>query len=109
MSQLPDRYYKALDETQSFSYTAYNFPALLAVCEKITRQSVVKAGGRIEKDASGQEVFVIPVKAPTPSAFESIRSPGAIANSRFTDEEMARVQRPSLQWAQARVAPPLAA
>jgi hypothetical protein len=94
-----------LDEKKIFSYTAYNFPALLQVCEKLARQSVLKAGGRIEKDANGKEVFVIPVKAPTPSKFENIREPGPIANSRFTDEEMARIRMPALQWALPKLLP----
>ena len=91
VSELPDRYYKQLNEKAVFSHTAYTFPALIAVCEKLARQSVVKAGGRIEKDANGEEVFVIPVQAPKPSRFEDIRNPGPIADSRFTKQEMAKI------------------
>jgi hypothetical protein len=69
LQKLPDRYYKKLDETKVFSYTAYNFPALIGVCEKLARQAVVRGGGRIEKEG-GEEVFVIPVKPPVPSRFE---------------------------------------
>ncbi|MHC4444981.1 MAG: ADP-ribosylglycohydrolase family protein [Planctomycetota bacterium] len=98
ISKLPDRYYKALNEKKMFSYTAYNFPALIEACEKLARQSVLKVGGRIEKDAKGQEVFVIPVKEPTPSKFVNIRQPGPIANSRFTDEEMLKIRKPALKW-----------
>ena len=91
VSKLPDRYYKQLNEKSVFSHTAYTFPALIDVCEKLARQSVVKAGGRIEKDANGEEVFVIPVKTQKPSRFEDLRNPGPIANSRFTKQEMARI------------------
>jgi hypothetical protein len=91
VSNLPDRYYKQLNEKAVFSHTAYTFPALIEVCEKLARQSVVEAGGRMEKDANGEEVFVIPVKAPKPSRFEDLRKPGAIANSRFTEQEMAKI------------------
>ncbi len=91
MSKLPDRYYKKLDETKVFSYTAYNFPALMAVCEKLARQALVREGGRIEKKG-GEEVFVIPVKPPTPSKFEDIKNPGPIAGSMFTPEERAQIK-----------------
>jgi len=91
VSELPDRYYKQLNEKAVFSHTAYTFPALIDVCEKLARQSVVKAGGRIEKDANGEEVFMIPVKAPKPSRFEDLRNPGPIADSRFTKQEMAKI------------------
>jgi hypothetical protein len=91
VSKLPERYYKQLNEKTVFSHTAYTFPALIDVCEKLARQSVIKAGGRIEKDANGEEIFVIPVKAPKPSRFEDLRNPGPIANSRFTKQEMAKI------------------
>jgi hypothetical protein len=92
MSGLPRRYYEKLDEKTVFSFTSYNFPALAAACEKLARQAVIRSGGRIEKDAAGEEFFVIPVKPPTPNEFENIRQPGPIANSRFTEEEMAKIK-----------------
>ncbi|MGE5293629.1 MAG: ADP-ribosylglycohydrolase family protein [Solirubrobacterales bacterium] len=98
-ANLPDRYYKKLDETRIFSHTAYNFPRLLDVCEKLARQGLARVGGRIEKDANGEEVFVIPVKRPTPSKFEDLKNPGPIAESTYTDEEMARIHTVGLQWA----------
>ncbi len=91
VSKLPDRYYKQLNEKAVFSHTAYTFPSLIDVCEKLARQSVVKAGGRIVKDANGEEVFVIPIELPKPSKFEDLRKPGPIAGSRFTEEEMAKI------------------
>jgi len=98
-ANLPDRYYKRLDETRIFSHTAYNFPKLLDVCEKLTRQALVRVGGRVEKNAGGEEVFVIPVKAPTPSRFEDLKNPGPIAGSTYTDEEMAKIRTVGLKWA----------
>jgi len=90
-SKLPARFTEQLDETKVFSHTAYNFPGLLDVCEKLARQALVQAGGRIEKDAAGEEVFVIPVQAPKPSLLELSWEPGPAAGSMFTVEEMARV------------------
>jgi hypothetical protein len=99
VSNLPDKYYRKLDETKVFSHTAYNFPKLLDVCEELARQGLVRVGGRIEKDANGDEVFVIPVKAPMPSRFEDLKNPGPIAASVYSDEEMARIRTPGLKWA----------
>ena len=95
LAKLPDRYYRKLDEKRVFSHTAYNFPALLAVCEKLTRQALVKEGGRVEKDERGDEVFVIPVNTPVPSKFEDLLQPGPIAGSRFTDAERGQITAPS--------------
>ncbi len=91
-SKLPDRFSKELNQETVFSHTAYNFPALLDVCEKLARQSLIKAGGRIEKNAQGKEEFVIPVTDPVPSPLELTWAPGPIANSRYNDEEMAQIK-----------------
>jgi hypothetical protein len=99
VSNLPDKYYRKLDETKIFSHTAYNFPKLLDVCEKLARQGLARVGGRIEKNANGEEVFVIPAKAPTPSKFEDLKNPGPIAGSVFSDDEMAKINSPGLKWA----------
>jgi hypothetical protein len=89
-SKLPDRFSKELDETRVFSHTAYHFPALLDVCEKLARQAIAREGGRIEKGPDG-DVFVIPVKPLKPSTLELSWAPGPIAESRFTEDEMARI------------------
>lgn len=93
-STLPERFTSALDESKTFSHTEYTFPKLIAACEKIAREAVVKAGGRIEKDAGGEEVFVIPVQTPKPSKLELCWEPGPIANSKFTEEEMKQIKPP---------------
>jgi hypothetical protein len=97
VSKLPERFYQELNETAVFSHTAYTFPALIDVSEKLARQALAKQGGHVEKDAHGEEVFVIPIKAPQPSKFEDLRKPGPIAGSRFTAEEMAQIKNPARQ------------
>jgi hypothetical protein len=91
LKNLPDKFYRKLDETKVFSYTAYNFPGLMAVSDRLARQALARVGGRVEK-RRGEEVFVIPVKAPTPSRFEDIKNPGPIAGSLFTPEEKAQIK-----------------
>lgn len=99
LPNVPERYYRKLNEKAIFSHTAYSFPALMKVCEKLARQALAKAGGRVEKDAAGNDVFVIPVKRATPSRFEDLKNPGPAAGSLFTDEEMAQIKNPGLKWA----------
>jgi hypothetical protein len=89
-SKLPPEFRTGLNETAVFSHTAYNFPKLLAVCEKLTRQILKQQGGKVVKER-GEEVFLIPVKAAKPSKLELSWAPGPIANSRFTKAEMAQI------------------
>ncbi len=90
-SKLPDKFKSALNMEARFSHTPYNFPTLIAVCEKLVRQSVIRRGGKIEKDAAGNEVFVLPIETPKPSRFEQCWEPGPIANSKFTETEMKQI------------------
>jgi hypothetical protein len=90
-SKLPPRFTEALDEKTLFSHTAYNIPGLLETSEKLARQAILKAGGKIERDPNGEEYFLIPKLPETPSKLELSWAPGPIANSKFTEEEMARI------------------
>ena len=90
--KLPARFTERLDYETKFSFTAYNVNTLLDVCEKLTREILIREGGRIEKDANGDEVFVIPVKAPKPNTLELSWAPGTIESSVFTDEEKAKIR-----------------
>jgi hypothetical protein len=90
-SKLPERFTSALDPAGKFSHTPYDFPTLVEVSKKIVRQAVQRSGGKIETDADGEEVFVIPVREPQPGKLEQSRDPGPIADSNFTDEEMSKI------------------
>ena len=74
-SHLDPRYAAGLDQGRVFSNTAYDFPTLLAACERVARQSVLRAGGRIEV-VNGEEVFLIPVQRPKPIGLEQSWNPG---------------------------------
>lgn len=69
-SNVPSRFKSALNESTYFSYTDYNFPLLMNVCEGLARQVVVQAGGSIEDDPCnpGEDIFVVSVSTPVPSA-----------------------------------------
>lgn len=87
---VPARFTSELKESEIFSHTAYDFPTLLAVSEKLARQVVKRAGGKIMKER-GEEFLLIPIRAPQPSKLELSWSPGPAANSRFTSREMASI------------------
>ncbi|MHB1158039.1 MAG: ADP-ribosylglycohydrolase family protein [Phycisphaerales bacterium] len=90
-ANIPECFTRELNEKTLFQHTAYNFPTLLEVCEKLARQAVLAEGGKIEKDAGGEEVFLIPVKAATPSPLVAGWVPDPIAGSKFTAAEMAQI------------------
>jgi len=91
---LPDRFKSALNSEGKFSHTPYNFPTLVRVCEELVSQAVKRAGGRVTKDADGQEVFAIPIRKPRPTKLEQCWQAGPVANSKLTDEEMAQIKVP---------------
>ncbi len=93
-SALPEKFTAALDLHTAFSHTPYTYPMLIDVCEKLARQTVTAAGGHIEKDAAGEEVFVIPVEKIRLSPRVQCWQSGPIAGSRFTAEEMAQITVP---------------
>jgi len=93
-SRVPDRFKEKLDEQTYWSHTSYNFPKLIDACEKVARQAVVKSGGKVEKDGSGDEVFVLRIEKPVPGRLEQCWEPGPIAGSKFTAEEMAQIKPP---------------
>ena len=91
-SQVPERFTRNLKINGKFSYSTYDLPKVYEVCESLARRLVLRHGGRIEKDAGGQEVFVIPRQTPHPGKLEQCWEPGPAAGSRFTPEEMAKVK-----------------
>lgn len=91
-SKIPARFIEKLDLTRKFSFSDYTLPKVYEVSEKLAREAVVRAGGRIEKDANGEEVFVIPVQTPKPGALERSWEPGPAADVKFTPEEMAKIK-----------------
>ncbi len=89
---LPDKFKSALNPEGKFSHTPYNFPTLVEVSKKLVRQAVKRAGGRLEKNADGKDVFIIPIQRPKPGKLEQCWEAGPIANSKFTEEEMALIK-----------------
>ncbi|MDO4585756.1 MAG: ADP-ribosylglycohydrolase family protein [Planctomycetia bacterium] len=90
-SKLPARFSEKLDETRIFSHTAYNFPALIDVCEKLTLQALKNSKGFVEKNEQGEEIFFIPVVKPEPGPLEQSWDPKPAEESKFTEEELKKI------------------
>jgi hypothetical protein len=89
---LPEKFKSALNLEQKFSYTDYNFPQLIEVCEKLAQQVVQRYGGKI-KTSNGEEIFLIPVSTVKKSVFEQCWTADSITvDSYFTPEEMAQIE-----------------
>ncbi|MDR3108241.1 MAG: ADP-ribosylglycohydrolase family protein [Planctomycetaceae bacterium] len=113
-SKLPPRFSEKLDEKTKFSYTEYNFPALLDVCEKLARQAVLQSGGKIVK-RNGEEVFWIPrqnssghmatvrgnifgrpritIVQTSPKPYKPAWKPDLPQNTKFTDAEYKLIEK----------------
>ena len=94
-SALPARFSEKLDETRVFSHTAYNFPALLNVCEKLATQAVEKEGGFVREE-NGESFFYIPKTEVRPSALTSCAAPTDKPvegpEAMFSEEELAKLK-----------------
>ncbi|MGQ9823112.1 MAG: ADP-ribosylglycohydrolase family protein [Thermogutta sp.] len=94
MAKIPERFTSALNRETVFSHTEYNFDRLIEVCEKLAKDAVVRQGGRIERDADGNETLLIPVAEAKPGPLEQCWAPGPIADSRFSEQEKAAIPYP---------------
>ncbi len=95
MENLPEKYTIGIDDTTKFSYTAYDFPSLLGVCESLSRQAVERAGGRIEMNDNGIEEYHIPVQVPGLKPLEQCwEASEVVADVHLTKEEMKKINIP---------------
>jgi len=92
-ANLPPRFTSALDPGGKFSHTPYTFSELCEVCEQLTRKVVIAEGGRIQFNDKGREVFLIPIQTPRPGELQQCFQPGPIADSKFTEDEMAKIKK----------------
>jgi len=93
MENLPDKYKTGIVDTTKFSYTAYNFPSLINVCESLSREVVAMAGGKIKKNLFGREEYLIPLQKPEVSKLVQCWEPEEINKDvHFTDSEMEKIK-----------------
>jgi hypothetical protein len=89
---LDKKYTTGLNNETKFSYTNYNFPKLIQVCDKLAREFIIKSGGRIEKDAEGIEYFLIPKIKTKPGELEQSWEPVPFeGNTKFSPQDMGKI------------------
>ena len=93
MKGVPAKFVSALDRTKRFNGSPYDFDGLLVVCERLARENVKRAGGRIEKGKDGREWMVIPRRPVSPGKAVSSWNPPPPEGSRYSAEERAKISR----------------
>ena len=96
---LPTEFTGGLNRKRNWEYTDYNFDRLVEACEQLARAAVVKAGGRVEQDGMGEEVFVIPTRDPQPGRLEQSWKPGPQQNSVYKADELSTLKTSSSRLA----------
>jgi hypothetical protein len=99
-THLPDEFTKGLDVNHVWDYTAYDLAHLVDLSEKLARDAVIRAGGRIETNSSGEEEFVIPVQKPKPAEFVQSAQPGPLKHSLYSTAELSTLDVGSSHLAQ---------
>lgn len=93
MENLPEQYKTGIDNSTKFSFTAYNFPSLIEVCETLAKKAVVREGGSIKINDDGVEEFVIPVKVPVVPPMVQCWEPEEITGDvNLSAEEMKKIK-----------------
>lgn len=92
LDAVPEKFKAALEQETKFSFTNFTFPELLNACEDLALQIVSRAGGRLEKDAAGQDMFVIPVEDPMPGSLQQSWEPEDPMETSFTREELSMIK-----------------
>ena len=93
LSNIPEKYYAALDNNKTFSSSDYTFPKLLEMSKKFTEEFITKQGGRIEKRSDGQNYYIIPNKKPVLAKLEKSWEPEPLdeATIKYTEAEMSEI------------------
>ena len=93
LEKLPENFKTNIDYTTNFSHTAYNITSLLKLCNVLSKDALVRAGGRIEVNSEGIEEYVIPIQIPVVAPLEQCWEPKEIeGNIYFTPEEMEKIK-----------------
>jgi len=93
MKNIPDIYYKGMDQAKNFRTFTYNFDAVCDISIDLAKKAILREGGSLQEGATPAESFmVIPKKTLVPSAYLTMENPGPIANSKFTQAEMKQIK-----------------
>jgi len=99
-NNLPEEFTTGLNLYKKWDYTAYDFTHLIELCEKLAKDAVVRAGGRVETNSQGEEELVIPQRKPKPGKLEQSVKPGALKGSKYSAAEIESLDVGSSRLAQ---------
>jgi len=89
---IPDRYVTGLSESNTWEYTDYTFPQLLATCETLAHKMVVAQGGHIVRNEQGEEMMYLPAQVACPNILQRADAPEAVGEVRLTPAERERIR-----------------
>lgn len=90
--KLPERFKSALKYHTVFSYSDYDFSALMEVSQKLARENIQRAGGKVVIQ-NGDAYYEIPVQKPRHKPLHQSWEPGPYdPENHFTPEEMAWIK-----------------
>jgi len=93
LENLPEKYKTGIDDTAHFTYTAYDFRSLINVCEQLALKAIKRTGGSVDKNETGKDMLLIPVKKPVRNNLEQCWNPSEHEGDvRFSKEEMDQIR-----------------
>ncbi len=90
--RIQEKYKEGITGKRKFSGTYYDLGGVIADCESLAKENVIRSGGSIET-AEGEEVLVIIDKLPKLNRAVQSWKPEPITGSRFTEEELAKIHK----------------
>ncbi|MGD8238883.1 MAG: ADP-ribosylglycohydrolase family protein [Armatimonadota bacterium] len=95
---IPERYVRRLDLERPFKHVGWGLARTYESCTELARTLVARGEGRVESD-DGRETWFPRDVACEPGPYVRWWDPPEPVGSRFTDEEMRRLDTVGLQWA----------
>jgi len=89
---IPEKFKSTVNLHAKFLGSDYDLAEVYRVSEKLARDVVARYGGRVERDESGRETFVVPVSEPVPDAYLPTWNAGPVAGTKYSPEEMKKIR-----------------
>ncbi len=91
---VPDAYKQGLSSLPKIRYANATFEALVEVTERVALAALDQAGAAVDEAGGVLTIPAIPLEIPQ---VQNSKKPGALADSLFSAQEMARMGKPALQ------------
>lgn len=91
-----EKYKEMLDPERKFVFADMSFEEAVEAVYDLGKKMAVKNGGAVKED-NGEEVLIIKPQKALPKEAQNSRTPEPLSGSRFTEEEMSRMVKASIQ------------